>query len=160
MNLTDKKVLQIYFVFCLVVAAIIGFTAIYILKMDLRDNETFQSLFVFCVIVGVVIAVLAVYGVKKLGVDIYLPKNMIKIGLFTLVTIGFLPVWIEPTISFKVKVVIAIGSSAVATANFFAVHYGGRRLRKQIGTETEEDKREAEREEKAKKEKEAKGKIG
>jgi len=155
----DKKLLQIYFVICLVIAAVIGFTAIYILKMDLRDNKTSQTLFVFCFIVGLTIVLLTYYLFKKKGiVDVYMPKNMIKTGLFAFITIGFLPIWLDPVISVKVKVLIATGSVAVAIANFYSVHYGGRRLRKQIGMETEEDRREIEKEEKARKEKEAKGK--
>lgn len=155
MNLTDKKILQIYFVFCLVIAAIIGFIAIYILEMDLRDNETFKTLFVFCVGVMVVITGLAFYIVKKLGVDIYLPKNMLKLGLYAAL-IGVLPMWLHPLLPPLFKIGLTIVAFAFGIANFYSVHYGGKRLRKQVGIETEEDRRETEREEKAKKE--AKGK--
>jgi len=152
----DNKVLQIYFVFCLVVAVIIGVTSQYILKMDLAINETFQTLFVFCAIVAGVISLSAFYILKKLGVDIYLPKNMLKGGL-SAIPIAAVPIILGPKVSLITKIIIIAGSTAFAIANFYAVHYGGKRLRKQIGLETEEDRREKEREEKARKEKESKG---
>ncbi|RJQ53419.1 MAG: hypothetical protein C4526_06545 [Nitrospiraceae bacterium] len=157
LNKQDNKILQIYFVFCIVVASIIGFVAVYILKMDLRDNETFKTLFIFCVISGVIIVLLAFYIFKKQGIDVYLPKTMLMLGLFPAASIGFVPIWLHPLLSWLLKIGLAIIAGALATANFYSVHYGGKRLRKQIGLETEEDRREKEREEKARKEKESKG---
>ncbi len=157
MNLNDNKVLQIYFLFCLVVAAVIGFFASYILKLDLTDNETFQTLFLFCTIVMVVITLSAFYILKKIGVDVYMPKNMLKGGLFPAASIGFLPIWLSPSVSWLFKIGLALIAGIFATANFYSVHYGGKRLRKQIGLETEEDRREKDREEKAKKETKEKG---
>lgn len=159
MNSTDKKTLQIYFVFCVVVAAIIGFIAIYVLKMDIRDNETFKSLFIFCVIVGVIISLSTFYILKRRGVDVYLPRNLLTFGL-SAALIGFVPIWLSPLVSVQFKIGLTIVAFAFGIANFYAVHYGGKRLRKQIGIETEEDRREKERDEKAKKEKEEKGKVG
>lgn len=53
---------------------------------------------------------------------------------------------LSPLASWPVKIGLALIAGIFATANFFAVHYGGKRLRKQIGIETEEDRREKERE--------------
>lgn len=143
--------------FCLVVAAIIGFVAVYVFKMDLRDNETFKTLFVFCVILSLVISISAFYILRKLEVDVYRPKYTLMLGLFTLPII-FVAIWLSPLATWTVKIGLAVIAGIFATANFYSVHYAGKRLRKQLGIMAEEDRREAEREEKARKEKEAKGK--
>jgi uncharacterized membrane protein len=79
------------------------------------------------------------------------------LGLFTLPII-FVAIWLSPLATWTVKIGLAVIAGIFATANFYSVHYAGKRLRKQLGIMAEEDRREAEREEKARKEKEAKGK--
>ena len=161
MRLIDNKALQKYIVFNLVLTAIIGFSTWYLFGLlDLKkDFEPLVILFLSCLILNCVITISCFFVLKKKGVDVYTVKNMLIITLAPLPNI-LIPIWIDPKASFNAKIRITVVIYLFTIVSFYAYHYGGKRLRKQVGIETEEDRREIEREEKAKKEKDAKGKVG
>ncbi|MBI5194559.1 MAG: hypothetical protein HZA08_14145 [Nitrospirae bacterium] len=159
MDLTDNKILQRYFVFSLIVTAIIGVSAGYIFKVDLTDNDTLKIAMTVCITIYIILTLTTFIILWKKGVDFYLSRNALKLML-AFSPIILLPAWLDPIISLKAKVIISIVAVAVGIAYFYSLHYGGRAFRKQFGIEDEGDRREKEREEKAKKEKEAKGKVG
>ncbi len=108
---------------------------------SLADNRTFQIFFLSCLGVSVVISMSALYILKRRGVDVYLVRNMLKIGLLP-AQIILLPIWLSPLLSIQAKILLTIATNAFAVANFFAVHYGGKRFRRTFGIVTEEDRRE------------------
>jgi drug/metabolite transporter (DMT)-like permease len=150
MDLNSNKIIQIYVIICLVLAAVIGVSAHFILQLDLTDDETSQTFFVFCFAVGAVILCSAWFILKRLGVDVHSPKNTFVMLLSGIVFFS-IPIWLEPSMSILLKVGLVIVICVLAIGRFYSEEYYGKRVRGWLGIETKEDRREKEREEMAKK---------
>ena len=112
--------------------------------MDLTDNKTFQIFFLLCLGASVIVTYTLWIVLKRKGVDVYLKKNMMLIGIVGAFIVS-LPLWLHPSLSIQFKIGLFLIALVVGIANFYAVHYGGKEFRKQFGIENEEDRREKER---------------
>ena len=129
MDKMSQKITHIYVVICLAIAAVIGVSVRYILKLDLTVNETFQTVFAFCLIISVLIAFSGIYILKRQKVNFNLPKNILTIGLSDILIV-FVPIWLSPTVSIRSKFVITIVSFGLTTGNYYAGVYRDKSLKK------------------------------
>jgi len=155
MNLIENKALQKYIIFNLAVTAIIGLLAWRVFDLvELREFKTWTIFFLLCGFLNCVITFSSFFVLKKKGIEVYTVKNMLIVTLAP-VTNLLIPIWLFAGLSFNSKIGATLIIYLFTIVSFYAYHYGGKRLRNQIGLVTEEDRWEKERE---KKEKEAKGK--
>lgn len=101
------------------------------------DQNTIKILFVCCLFMGFTISAYLLHFLKKRGVDVNSGKVIVPLGLLGLY-IGALPLYFDPRLDMKARIVMTIMGAVAGLGNYFSVTKAGVVFRKTFGIKTKE----------------------